>query len=94
MNTDFSDRRTSVRMPTEIQGRIEEESCYISNLSDGGAMLLSAFKEEFFEKKGVIRATNSVAVARTANYKNSFMYALSVAFTEVVTDKDFFSLDG
>ncbi|MBK8394470.1 MAG: PilZ domain-containing protein [Leptospiraceae bacterium] len=108
MNTDFSDRRTSVRMPTEIQGRIEEESCYISNLSDGGAMLLSAFKgqvgqevtirftfnQEFFEKKGVIRATNSVAVARTANYKNSFMYALSVAFTEVVTDKDFFSLDG
>ena len=99
--------RSSVRMPTEIQGKIDEESCYISNLSDGGAMLLSAFQgsvgqevtirftynQDFFEKKGIIRATNSVSRVRTSISKNSFMYAVSVAFTESVSDRDFFSLN-
>lgn len=103
MDENFSDRRTSVRLPTDIQGKIDEESCYISNMSSGGAMLLSAFQgnvgqevtirftynQEFFEKKGVIRATNSVSRVRSSSYKNHFMYAISVAFTESVTDRDF-----
>jgi hypothetical protein len=107
MNENFSERRTSIRMPTEIQGKIDEESCYISNLSDGGAMLLSTFNgkvgqevtirfthnQDFFEKKATVRSTNSVSRVRTQTYKSSFMYAVSVAFTESVTDRDFFSLD-
>ncbi|MBP9884885.1 MAG: PilZ domain-containing protein [Leptospiraceae bacterium] len=108
MSDNYSDRRASVRMPTEIQGKIDDESCYISNLSDGGAMLLSTFNgkvgqevtirftfnQDFFEKKATIRASNSVSRVRTHTYKSSFMYAISVAFTESVTDRDFFSLTG
>ncbi len=107
MINNFSDRRQSERMPTEIQGKIDEEICHISNLSDGGALLLSTFNgkvgqevtirftynRNFFEKKGIIRSANSISRLRSADYKSNFMYALSIAFIESVSISDFVSLD-
>jgi hypothetical protein len=106
MIDNFSDRRQSERLPTEILGKIDDTNCHISNLSDGGAMVLSTFNgkvgqevtirfthnQNFFEKKGIIRAANSVSSLRSSVYKNNFMYALSVAFIESVKQSDFFSL--
>ncbi len=107
MIDNFSERRHSERVPTEIQGKINEETCHISNLSDGGALLLSTFNgkvgqeitirftynQNFFEKKGIIRATSSVSRLRSSVNKSSFMYSLSIAFIESVTKNDFVYLD-
>ena len=65
MNNQFPERRQSERVQTQIQGKINNESCVISNLSRGGLMLLSmfsgkigqevdiqyTFQQKFFKKK-------------------------------------------
>lgn len=109
MNTNnTSERRQSERIPTEIQGNIENDNCLISNLSDGGLLVLSTFigeigqevtiqftyNHKFFEKKGIIREINSFNRLRNVSYKKNFLYGISISFIEPVTKSDFVFLDG
>lgn len=96
MNHNFSERRQSERIQTEIQGTIDKESCFISNLSDGGLMLLSTFegkmgqevtvqytfRKKFFEKKGIIKEINSFNRLRNLSDKKSILYGISISFIE------------
>jgi len=96
MNNNFPDRRQSERVTTEIQGKIDNESCLISNLSKGGLMLLSTFNgkmgqevsiqftynQKFFDKKGVIREINSFSRLRNSSNKKNFLYGINISYIE------------
>ncbi|MBK8397951.1 MAG: PilZ domain-containing protein [Leptospiraceae bacterium] len=96
MNNQFPERRQSERVQTQIQGKINNESCVISNLSRGGLMLLSmfsgkmgqevdiqyTFQQKFFKKKGVIKEINSFQRLRKSSDKKSVLFGISISFIE------------
>ncbi|MBP9886866.1 MAG: PilZ domain-containing protein [Leptospiraceae bacterium] len=96
MSNQFPERRQSERIQTQIQGKIDNESCVISNLSRGGLMLLSTFagkmgqevtleytyQNKYFEKKGVIKEINSFQRHRKTSDKKSVLYGISISFIE------------
>ena len=92
MSNQFPERRQSERIQTQIQGKIDNESCVISNLSRGGLMLLSTFAGKmgqevtleytYFEKKGVIKEINSFQRHRKTSDKKSVLYGISISFIE------------
>ena len=96
MNNQFQERRQSERIQTQIQGKINTESCVISNLSRGGVMLLSTFEgkmgqevtlqytyqNKYFEKKGVIKEINSFHRHRKSSEQKGVLYGISISFVE------------